>query len=414
MAPSPARPVVVTGIGVIAPTGVGRVPFWDAVREGRSALGALTRFDASGFPSRVAGQVPNHGWAHRLEARVRRTSGPATQLLLVAGLLALEDAGVDPTAVAPERRGVQVGTALGGWRTAEEQMDVLRARGPRRVNPFLANGAPPYSPGAALATLVGAEGMQTSFTSGCPASLQAIAHGAAAVARDELDLCLVGGVERPLAEIVIAGMGRTHELYGGHDDPAVASCPFDARHAGMVLSEGACVLVLESLAGAMARGARPLARVLGAADSCDARGLYGPGDGSAGARAVLTALGRAGRAPDDVGWVCAHANASPAFDLKEAMVLRRTFGARAARLPVSSIKGVLGHALGASGALQTATAALALARGTLPPTANLVRPAEGCELGHVIGEARPARAGVAVVTSYGYGGVNSCLVLGEV
>jgi 3-oxoacyl-(acyl-carrier-protein) synthase len=410
---SPARPVVVTGIGIVAPTGVGRAAFWSAVCDARPALGPLTRFDATGFPSRVAGQVPDGGWADRLEARVRRTSGPATQLLLAAGLLALEDAGVAPGDVAPERRGVQVGTALGGWRTGEEQLAVVRARGARRANPFLASGAAPYTPGAALATSVGAEGLQTSFTTGCTASLQAIAHGAAAVASDDLDLCLAGGVEWPLAEVVVAGMGRTRELYGG-DDAAAASRPFDARHAGMVLSEGACVLVLEPLDQATARGVRPLARVLGAGDSCDARGLYGsdPG-GTIGARAVRAGLRRAGRTPADVGWVCAHANSAPAFDHKETAVLRSAFGDAVARVPVSSIKGVLGHPLGAAGAFQTAAAALALADGRVPPTANLERPAPGCELAHVTSEARALEPHTVLVTSYGYGGVNACLVLGE-
>lgn len=409
------RDVVVSGIGIVAPTGVGRAAFWDAVRAGRPALGRLTRFDAVTAPGRVAGQVPDAGWDDRLDARARRATPVVTRLLLAAAHLALDDAAVAPDAVAPDRRGTFVGTALGGWRTGEEQLDVLRARGPRRVNPFLANAAPPYAAGASLATVVGAQGPQLSLTSGCPASLQAIARAAAAVADDEVDLALAGGVELPLCEVVVAGMGRTGELYAGDADPGAASRPFDVGHGGMVLSEAAAVLVLEPSIQVTVRGGRPLAYVLGHGDSCDAQGLYGgAADGVAGARAVHAALRRAGRSPRDVGWVCAHANAAPAFDRKEAAVLRAAFGDAIAALPVSSIKGVVGHALGASGALQTAAATLALADRVLPPTANLVEAAPQCALAHVIGGPRPWHPTTTLVTSYGYGGVNATLLLGAV
>jgi 3-oxoacyl-[acyl-carrier-protein] synthase II len=405
--------VVVSGVGIIAPTGVGRDAFWDAVRAGRSVLGPLTRLDASAFPCRVAGQVPDAGWDDGLDARGRRTAPFASRLLLAAAHLALADAGIAPTFVAPERRGAFVGTALGGWRTGEEQLGVVRTRGARRVNPFLANAAPPYAPGAMLATAIGAQGPQLSFTSGCPASLQAVGYAAAAVAEGEDDRALAGGVELPLCELVVAGMGRTGELYAGDAEPAAASRPFDVAHGGMVLSEAAGVLVLEPLAQVVARGGRPLARMLGHGDSCDAQGLYGAApDGVAGARAVHAALRRAGRAPGDVGWVCAHANAARAFDHKEAAVLRAAFGEASAQLPVSSIKGVVGHPLGASGALQTIAAALALADGVLPPTANLERPAPECTLAHIVGGPQPWRPTTALVTSYGYGGVNAALLLG--
>lgn len=405
------RAVAITGIGIIAPTGVGREPFWDALCAPRPATIRPTRFDMADYACRVVGQVPDTGWDDLLDPQTRRTAAAATRLLLAAATLALRDAALDLDRVEPERRGVSVGTALGGWRTAEEQLDVIRARGPRRANPFLASGSAPYAPGASLATRIGAEGEQTSFASGCPASLQAIAHGAMRVATEDLDLCLVGGVEWPLGEVVIAGMGRTHELCTS-EDAAHASRPFDEGHAGLVLSEAACVLVLEPLPFALLRGAAPWAIVLGAGGSCDARGLYGDEpDGVAGARAVEGALRRSKRDLGDVGWVCAHANSAPAFDRKEAAVLKRAFGDRVERLPVSSIKGVVGHPFGAAGALQVGAAALAIASGTLPPTANLERPAPGCELDHVMHAARRWEPGPALVTSYGYGGVNACLVL---
>ena len=407
------RQVVITGIGLLGSTGNGLPTFWRALIEGRSGIGRISRFDPSTYPCQVGGEVRDRSYEDLLEPRKLKTTTHVSQLALAAAELAPRDARIPAQTYDPATVGVSIGTALGGWREAEQQHSILLERGARRVNPFVANGTPNHAPAAEVANLVGAQGAHFTFSSGCPASLQAIAHAAMLVATGELDLCIAGGAESPLIPMVLAGMGRTLELTNATDDLEHASRPFDQSHRGIVLSEGACLFVLEAADGAARRGATTYASVLGSATSCDAAGLYG-GDpsGDPGARAIHHALTRSGLTATDIDYVCAHANSSPAFDRKETLVIKRAFGECAARLPVSSIKGVLGHPFGASGAFQLAAAILALRDQLIPPTHNLEHPDPECDLDYVPGEARAARLRHALVTSYGYGGVNTYLVVG--
>jgi len=408
------RRVVVTGIGIVGPTGVGWQTFWEALLEGRSGIGRVTRFEPSGYACQVAGEVRDRSYEDLVDPRKLRTTTHATQLAIAATQLALRDARVPEGVCAPEKFGVCLGTALGGLRDVEQQYGIFLERGARRINPFVANATPSHSTAAEIATLVGAQGHQITLCTGCPASSQAIARAAELVGAGELDICLAGGTESPIIPLVFAGMGRTRELSTLNDRPEAASRPFDAGHAGIVLSEGSCLLVLEPLDQAVRRGAEPYAEVLGAAVSCDANGLFEfDKSNAAAARAVHAALVRSGREPGDIDYVAAHANASPAFDLKETLVLKKAFGEHAPRLAVSSIKGVLGHPFGAAGAFQTAAACLAIRYATIPPTHNLERPADGCDLDYVASRPRAARIRNALVTGYGYGGINSYLVLSE-
>ncbi len=408
-----ARRAVITGIGLIGPTGVGHVPFWDAVRAGRSAIGPLRRFDPSLTPCRVAGEVDDEWLAERVDPRKRRTTTRASQLALVAADLAMSDGRLPQSLVLPEAFGVMVGTALGGWADGEQQAAILLERGARRVNPFIAAGAPNHGPGVEVAAAVGAQGPQCTFSTGCPSSLQAIAHGAALIESGIVDSCLVGGTEAPLSPVAFAGLTRTNELATG-DDPARASRPFDGAHAGMVLSEGSAFLLLESSEQARGRGARIYATVLSGAFSCDAQGMYGAeASGNAAANAIRRLLTTTDTRPDDLDYICAHANSSPLFDRKEITVLTAALGEFLPGIPISSIKGVLGHPFGASGAFQAAAAALAISDGLIPPTANLDTPAPECRARHVQGSALTAALRRVLLTSYGYGGVNGYLLLGS-
>jgi 3-oxoacyl-[acyl-carrier-protein] synthase II len=408
------RAVLVSGIGIIGPTGIGIQTFWHSLLDGRSGISRITRFDPAAYASQIAGEIRDRSYEKLIDPRKLRTTTHVAQLALAATELALRDARLDTAWEQPGLVGVSMGTAMGGWREAEQQHGILMERGARRVNPFIANAAPNYSIGAEVASSVGAQGAHMTVSTGCPASSQAIAHGAALVAGGELDVCLAGGAESPLIHTVLAGMGRTQELSTSNDEPERASCPFDRRHTGLVLSEGSCILVLESDEHARRRGVQPYAQIVGSASSCDASGLYGlDPSGEAAARAVVRALSQRGLTPADVDYICAHANSSPAFDRKETLVIKKAFGEWAARVPVSSIKGVLGHPLGASGAFQAATAALAIRHRLIPPTHNLEVPDPQCDLDYVPGEARPAYIRTALVTSYGYGGVNAYLLLAE-
>lgn len=405
------RRVVITGIGLLAPTGIGSEPFWRALLDGPSAIGSITRFDTSDFACRVAGEIRDDSYKGMLHPRKLRTAAHVTQMALVATQLAASDANLSKGSYAPETVGVTIGTALGGCREAEQQHAVVHERGIRRVNPFVMSGAPSHNAGIEVATAIQAQGMQATFSTGCPSSLQAIGAASAAIASEDCESCITGGTESPLTPLIIGTMTRTQEL-STSEDPAAASRPFDRAHNGLVLSEGACLFVLESLDNALKRGALPYCEVLGFASSCDASGLYElDQSGGCGAATIHRLLRRCDLGPMDIDYVCAHANGLPAFDQKETSVVKLAFGECAARLPVSSIKGVLGHPLGASGAFQVAAACLALRNQVIPPTYNLETPAPGCDLDYVPHHGREAPLRRVLVTSYGYGGVNGYLLL---
>ncbi|GIW41908.1 MAG: 3-oxoacyl-[acyl-carrier-protein] synthase 2 [Candidatus Binatia bacterium] len=408
------RKVVLTGIGIVAPSGVGHRAFWEALLEGRSLVGPITRFDARDYPSRVAAEVRDRSYEELLDPRLLRTTTLATQFALAAAELALRDARLSRPLLPPESTGVYLGTALGGWLDAEKQFALLQLRGARRVNPFLANSAPHHGTAAQIAAQYGIEGPNLTLTTGCPSSLVATAEAAERIASGELDVCLAGGTEAPVSPLVVGGMTRTNELSVRNEDPEHASCPFDRSHCGLVVAEGACILVLETEERARARGISPYAAVLGGATSCDAQGLWTlDPSGETAARTIHRLFRKTAIQPADLDYVCSHANSSPAFDRKETVVLTKALGEFAARIPVSSIKGVLGHPFGAAGAFQTAAAALALRTGTIPHTHNLEEPDPECQLAHVREHPLRASLGHVLVSSYGYGGLNAYLLLGR-
>lgn len=409
-----SRRVAISGIGLIGPTGTGSQPFWQALIEQRSAIRRLSRFDPTSYPCQVAGEIPDQSYEELLDPRKKRSTTHVTQLGIAATELALRDARLSLDTYPVERRGVSIGTALGGWRDGEEQHGILMDRGARRVNPFVANGAGNYGTGIEIAGLLNAQGPHATFSSGCPASLQAIGYAAFLIASGRVDLCIAGGAESPLSPLVFAGMSRTLELAAGNGVPEEVSRPFDRGHCGIVLSEGACILALEPLEYAIRRGAHVYAEILGEASSCDGAGIYAvDATGTPAALGMRHALSIADIGPDKIDYVCSHANSSPAFDRKEALVLSAALGEHGASIPISSIKGVMGHPFGASGAFQVAATSLAIQNRLIPPTANLDDPDPQCALQHVRGEPAPRDIHAALVTSYGYGGVNDFLVLGH-
>lgn len=407
------RRVVVSGIGVIGPNGLGLEAFWTALLEGRSGVRRIRRFDTSSYPCQVGGEVDDDWYADLLPPHLARNGTHAAQMAVAATELALRAARLSPqSAGMQDRLGVVLGTALGGLREGQEQHAVLLERGARRVNPFVTNSVPNHAAAAEVATYAGAYGPQMTFSTGCAASSQAIAHAAHLVATGELEACLTGGSESPLSPLVIAGMGRTLELAKDSDDPARASRPFDRAHNGMVLSEGSSILVLETPESAQQRGATVYAEILGGRSACDAAGLYQlDASGDVAARCLQQLLAQHQLEAGDVHWISSHANSSPGFDRKETRVIKRAFGEFAARIPVSSIKAILGHPFGAAGAFQTAAACLALREQLIPPTHHLDDPDDDCDLDYVPNVPRPAPLQHVVVSSYGYGGVNSYLLL---
>lgn len=405
----------ITGIGFVPPSLAHdeqrASAVWARLLRGPTLVGRLTRFVSEELP-KLAGEVPDIALVASLDERTQRTTSHVAQLGMVAGSLALADSQLEAGAIHPLDLGVLAGSALAGWAQGEKQVATFLEKGAKRVNPFLVNSTGRHAITTELAAKLGAQGICSTVSTGCVSSVQAIGDAQRLLASRELAVCIAGGAESPLSSLVMATLARTEELSQRADDCRQASRPFDRQHDGMVLSEGACFLVLEREELARSRGARVYAEVLGGTSSCDARGLYHFDEtGEAGARAIHRLLERTGVTVDQIDYVCAHANSSPAFDRKEALVLKRAFGEFAAKIPVSSIKGVLGHPFGASGAFQTAAAALAMQHSLIPPTHNLEDPDPECDLDLVIGEPRPATIRHALITSYGYGGVNAYLLL---
>ncbi len=409
---APQRRVVITGIGVIGATGAGKEKFWAALLEGRSAIGSITRFDATTYPCRIAGQVADDEYAYLIDPKRQRRMPLVSRMAVAATKLALEDARLDGKWAHPERVGVVLGTSLGAYKEGAEQTILLHEKGISRVNPFLTLSSYYHSTAGEVTIEAGARGFNLTQTVGCPSSLCAVGLAADFIRQGRLDACISGGSETPIFPVVFAGMCQARELSTMNDAPHKASRPFDKGHNGIVLSEGSCILVLESEEHARERGARPYAEVAGYTVGSEAYEMYGiePTGGSA-LQTVGLALRAAQCEPSSIDYISAHGNSCPRWDIKETTIYKNAFGSLAYDMPISSIKGVLGHNFGAAGAFQVASIALAFESGLLPPTANFEEPDPACDLDYIPGKPRAKEAHVCLVSNFGYGGVNAFMVL---
>src|ERR1700687_1710225 len=299
------RGVSITGIGVLAPTGLGKEIFRDAIINGYPVIGLITRFDATSYPCGIAAEIRDDGYRSLIAPAKLRTATRTTLYALAATELALRDAHLSAAEYAPHERGVVFGTSLGGWHEAQQQFAILMEKGAHRVNPFLLNGSANHAPAMEVAVVTQSQGTHATFSTGCCASMHAIGHAAELVARGEIECCVTGGTEAPISPLVVAAMGRTRELCCATDDIARASRPFDRDHSGFVLSEGSAVLVLEANGRARARGASIYAEVLGHASAMDATDIFKVDQsGVAGARAIQACLARSGICAQDLDYVC--------------------------------------------------------------------------------------------------------------
>ncbi|HZG41691.1 MAG TPA: beta-ketoacyl-ACP synthase II, partial [Longimicrobium sp.] len=384
---SGARRVVITGIGAITPIGSGVEGFWEGLRKRESAVRRIDRFDPSPFRSHIAAQVNDfEPTDYMARNRARRTERYA-QFSLAASRQAIEDAALDPGSEDPDRVGVLMGSALGGVAYGENQFTGYVHKGVRGVDPMLAlavfNGAASCN----VAIEFGFTGINSTNGMSCASGAIAIGDGWRAIRAGEADVVIAGGVEAPLAPLCYGAFAIIRAMSTRNDDPSRASRPFDADRDGFVMGEGAAVLVLEELEHARARGARVYAEVLGYGTSNDAHHMTAPRpDGSQAARAMRAALRTGGLQPADVDVINAHGSSTPLNDSTESRVIRDVFGEHADRLKVSGTKGYHAHCLGATGALEAAISALSIQRGWVPPTLNLERAGDECDLGYVTGE----------------------------
>jgi 3-oxoacyl-[acyl-carrier-protein] synthase II len=404
------RRVAITGLGPITPIGNGVDGLWDGVRRGESAVRGISRFDSTGFSSRVAVEVdfePLDFMTPKKAHRLDRFS----QIALAAALMALADAGLADAAACG--MGIYTGSALGGIAFAEDQHVVFMERGVRAVSPMLALSVFGGASSCNIAIELGLTGPSVANANSCASGTIAIGEAARLIRDGRAGAMLAGGVEAPLAPLTFGAFDIIKVLSGRNDDPATASRPFDRDRDGFVMAEGGAMLVLEEWDRAEQRGAHIYAEVLGYATTNDAHHMTAPRpDGAQAARAMTEALADADLPPEAIDYVNAHASSTVLNDPVECLAIRRALGDHAERVAVSGTKGLHGHALGATGAMETVISALALERGHLPGSANLTNLDPACDLDIIPPGGRDAPIRHLVKNSFGFGGINACLVLG--
>lgn len=409
MAEQSTRRVVVTGIGAVTPIGQGKEALWAGVRRGVSAVAPITRFDASPFRSRIAAQIDDfdpEAWA---PAKVARRMDRYSLLGLAAATMAARDANLVPAQNGADRAGVAIGSALGGIAFAEEEHErFLVRRNPRDVSTYLAlavfGGASPTN----IAMALGIHGPTMGNANSCASGTIAIGEAFEMIRHRRADLMFAGGAEAPLAPLTFGAFDIIRALSTRNSEPARASRPFDADRDGMVMGEGAAVLVLEALEHAQARGAHIYAEIVGYATSNDGYHMVEPRpDGREAARAICEALAQAGWRPGQVDYINAHGSSTPKNEVSEPIAVKRALGEAAYDIPISGTKGLHGHALGASGAIEAAIVMLIFQHDWLPPTANLENP--DSDLPHIIGQGMARRVERVLSNSFGFGGINGVL-----
>ncbi|MCL6431758.1 MAG: beta-ketoacyl-ACP synthase II [Anaerolineae bacterium] len=405
------EPVVVTGMGAVTPLGIGIDALWSGVVNGRSAVGPITRFDASGLGTRIAAEVKGFDAEACFGRREARRMEPFVQYAVHAARQAVADAGLQNGALPRTHTGVIIGTGIGGVGILIEQSRILETQGPRRVSPLLIPMMLPDMAAGQVAIDLGIEGPNMAVISACASGANAIGEAAAMIRRGAAEVMIAGGTEAAILPIAIAGFNVMGALSTNNDAGPGANRPFDARRDGFVMGEGAGIVVLESLSHARGRGAHIYGEVAGYGASADASHITAPREDGAGAIAAMQrALLEAGLSPEDIDYVNAHGTGTLLNDAIETTAIKKVFGAAAEKLPVSSTKPVTGHLLGAAGAVEAIICLLAMRAGAIPPTINYAEPDPACDLDYVPNQARPARLRTTMSNSFGFGGHNACLV----
>ncbi len=408
------RRVAITGVGVIAPIGVGKDAFWDGLAAGRSGVRTITRFDASAFPTQIAAEVDGFDPTQFMPAKLSRRMDKTSLFGLCAAKMAVADASLDfSTHVDRSRAAVMYGTNLGHF-----DYDFVVAQwepdGPSWKGATIESGLNLFPEACAghISTEFALTGPSLIFASACSASLDAIGHGFRAIRDGELDAVIAGGSQAPISPPSVGAFCMVKGMSTRNDAPGAASRPFDKDRDGFVMGEGGAIIVMESLESAEARGARVYAEVLGYAATCDAYHITNPRpDGAEAARAVSLAIHHAGIDPSEIDYVNAHGTSTPLNDKTETLILRTVLGDHARRVPVSATKSMIGHLLGGAGAAELIAALLAIEHQTIPPTINYTTPDPECDLDYVPNVARPARVRTVLKNSFGFGGKNSALVV---
>lgn len=405
--------VVITGMGAVSVLGTGLRKFWEGLLAGKSGIRKITQFDASFLPCQIAGEVPDFDPEAFLERKEARRMARSSQMGLAAARMAIDDAKLSIPMVDPERTGVSFGTSIGGLEKFDEGINTLRTQGLARVNPFTIPLGLPNVPSFLISQQFQCLGPNTTVATACATGTQAVGDGLEFIRQGRADVVIAGGTEAIIQDFSMGGFCAMRALpLNYNDNPQAASRPFCLDREGFVFSEGSGALVLEDLDHALKRNVRIYAEVVGHASSCDGFNLVSPDPEGGGAiRAMRWALSDAGIKPDEVDYINAHGTSTPLNDAGETKSIKKVFGDHAYKIGVSSIKSMIGHALGASGALEAIACALTLFESIIPPTINYTNPDPELDLDYVPNTARRQEVRVTLSNSFGLGGQNACLVL---
>ncbi|MFI8710879.1 beta-ketoacyl-ACP synthase II [Brevibacillus brevis] len=406
------RRVVITGVGVVSPVGNDAETFWNSLLEGKSGIDRVAAFDASDYPTQIAGEVKNFDPEQYMDKKEIRRTDRFVQFGLAAAKMAVEDAKLEITPENAERVGVYIGSGIGGLTTWEEQHSVLLEKGPRRVSPFFIPMLIANMASGAVSIQYGAKGPTSSAITACATGTNAIGEALRLIQFDHADVMIAGGAEATVRPMGFAGFCSAKAMSTRNDEPQKASRPFDKDRDGFVMGEGAGVLILEELEHAKKRGATIIAELIGYGMSADAHHITAPSPGGEGAaRCMASALKDAGVAPTEVQYINAHGTSTGQGDIAETQAIKTVFGEHAYKLAVSSTKSMTGHLLGATGGVEAIATAYALRDQILPPTINLENPDPECDLDYVPNHARKATVNVAVSNTFGFGGHNATVIL---
>lgn len=413
MTPMNNRRVVITGCGAVTPIGIGKEAFWNALERGENGADFITLFDTAQHTTKIAAEVKDFNPENWLDKKEVRRTDRVIHFAAAAADLAVEDSGLDIEKLDKNLFGVYVGSGEGGIHTLEENSRVLYEKGPNRVSPFMVPMMITNMPAAYIAIRFGAKGPNMAVVTACASSINSMGEAYNCIARGDADVMLTGGAEAAVSPLATAGFASLKALSNRNDDPKHASRPFDAERDGFVIGEGAGILVFEEYEHAKARGAHIYAEVTGYGLSCDAHHITAPDpDGDGAYRAMAMAVKKSGWQPEEIDLINAHGTSTPLNDKMETMAIKRLLGEdNAKKVLVHSTKSMVGHALGAAGAIETIATLLAIDKGIVHPTINQITPDPDCDLNTVPNKATEAKVDRAIINNFGFGGHNGVLAI---
>ena len=407
------RRVVVTGLGVVSPVGIGVQTAWANIVAGKSGITRITKFDASNFSSQIAGEVKNFDVSQFLPAKEARRMDTFIQYGLAAAIEAVKDSGIEATEENAERIGVSIGSGIGGLRLIEETNDTYDEGGPRKISPFFIPGTIINMISGNLSIMFGFKGPNVSIVTACTTGTHSIGDAARMIEYGDADVMVAGGAEAAITELAVGGFAASRALSGRNDDPATASRPWDKDRDGFVIGEGAGVMVLEEYESAKKRGAKIYAELSGYGMSADAYHMTAPNmDGPR--RSMRNAMNNAGVNPDEIQFVNAHGTSTPLGDANETNAIKAAFGDHSSQIVVNSTKSMTGHLLGGAGGLESVFTVLSIHHQISPPTINIFNQDPECDLDYCANVARDMKIDVALKNNFGFGGTNGSLVFRKV